>query len=91
MAGFEAAPSHLSVPAATGAVDLGPLCRADFKVSEGATGVCGAVADFAAPPLVRELFRKTSLKDMFRSVEANAVKVGFPPISPLFVLSFFSF
>nr|CCI55448.1 PH01B001E05.4 [Phyllostachys edulis] len=73
-AGSEEAPSLVSAPAAMGAVDLGPLCHADFKVSEGTAGVCEAVADFTAPPLVWELFQKTSLKDMFQSVETNAVK-----------------
>lgn len=55
-------------------MDLGPMCRADFRVSEGASQVCGAVADFAAPPLLRELFRRMPLAEMLRGIEANAVK-----------------
>lgn len=35
----------------------------------------GVVADFAASPLLRELFRRMPLKDMLLSIEANAVKV----------------
>lgn len=58
---------------------MGLLCPVDFKVSEGAVGVCEEVAHFTAPSLVRVLFWNTSLKDMFQSVEANAVKVGLPP------------
>ena len=50
------------VMATMSAVNLGPMCRNDFKVSEGAVVVCGVVADFAAPPLVRELLRKASLR-----------------------------
>lgn len=61
----EAALAPTLSPAAVGTVDLGPLCPADFRVSEGDVRVCEAVTDFAAPPLVRELFQKTYPKDMF--------------------------
>ena len=76
-AGSTSAPSGIPVPAATSAVDLGPMCRNDFKVSVGAAVVCEAIADFAAPPLVRELLVKASLKDIFASIEANTTKVSF--------------
>lgn len=59
-----------------GTVDLGPLRRVNFKVSEGAAEVYGAVADFATPSLVWELFQRMPLKDMLQTIEANAVKVG---------------
>lgn len=75
-ASSEAAPSPATTPATTGTADLGPLCPADFKVSAGATRVCKEVTHFAAPSYARELFRKMSLKEMFRSMEANAAKVG---------------
>lgn len=86
----EAIPSSAAAPAATGTEDLGLLCPTNFKVSEGAAGVCEEVAHFAAPPIVRELFRKTSLKDMFQSVEANAVNVARPPILLFLFFLFFT-
>ena len=49
----------------------------DFKVTPGAAAVCKAVADFAAPSFVRELFENAPLKDMFASIEANAARVSF--------------
>ena len=66
-----------SVPARGGPVtaDVGLMCRNDFKVSAGAASVCAAIADFATPPLVRDLFENASLKDMFAGIEANAAKV----------------
>lgn len=39
--GSEAARSLALASATIGTVDLGPLCRADFKVSKGFVGVCG--------------------------------------------------
>ena len=67
--------SPTPVAAAVGTMDLGPMCRADFKVSKGTTEVCGAVGDFVAAPLLQKLFRKMPLGEMLQSIEANAVKV----------------
>ena len=61
-AGAPRLPAPATVTAGT--VDLGPMCRADFKIREGAAAVCEAVGDFAAPPLLQELFRKMPLRDM---------------------------
>ena len=77
-AGSELMPSAVLALAAMGVVDLGPMCRNDFKVSAGATIVCEVIANFAAPSFVRELLVKASLKDMFASIKTNAVKVSFP-------------
>ena len=56
--------------------DVGLMCRNDFKLSAGASSVCASIADFATPPLVRDLFEKASLNEMFAGIEANAAKVG---------------
>ena len=82
---------HSAAPAAaaTGAVDLGPMCCANFKVSEGAAEVCRAVGDFAAPSLLRELFRKMPLRDVLQSIEANTAKVARPPILRWFFFLYF--
>ena len=72
--------------ATAGTVDLGPMCPADFKISEGAAAACGAIRDFATPPLLPELFRKMPLRDMLRSVEVNAVKVCLCPVICFIVL-----
>ena len=61
------------------------MCRNDFKLSEGAAAVCASIADFASPPLVRDLFVKSSLQDMFAGIEANAAKVCFCCLQVLFV------
>ena len=70
-----AAPS--AVPSAVRPVtaNVGAMCRNDFKLSEGAAGVCESIADFASPAEVRDLFVKTSLENMFDGIEANAAKV----------------
>ena len=73
--GPDVVPSPGTAANAVGTVYLGPMCPADFKVSEGAAGVVEAVGDFCAPPLLRELFRKATLRDMIWGIEANAVKV----------------
>lgn len=62
--------------AAAGLANLGPLVSSDFKVSAGAAAVCEEVSNFTAPPCVSELFKRWSTQAMFRSMEANAVKVG---------------
>ena len=66
-----AAPSV--TPSAT--ANIGAMCRNDFKVSEGAAGVCASIADFASPAEMRDLFVKASLDNMFTGIEANAAKV----------------
>ena len=82
--------SSATAAAAVGTVDLGPMCPADFRISEGAARVVEAVGNFCAPPLLRELFRKATLRDMLRGIEANAVKVGFQRAgSPLFFICFY--
>ena len=55
--------------------NVGAMCRNDFKLSEGAAGVCASIADFASPAEMRDLFVKTSLQNMFAGIEANAAKV----------------
>ena len=76
---FESAPSaapSAAPPAAPSVTaDVGAMCRNDFKLSEGAAGVCASIADFASPTEVRDLFVKTSLPSMFAGIEANAAKV----------------
>ena len=73
-ANSEATPSS-AASAAVGSANLGPLCNVDFKVRPGAAEVYEEIARFGAPPLAQELFRKMSLSDMLRGVEANAAKV----------------
>lgn len=58
-------PAPAAASAVVGAVGLGLLCPADFRVSASAAGVCKEVANFAAQPCVRDLFRNMSLKAMF--------------------------
>lgn len=84
----EAVSPPASAVDAAGTVDLCPLCRADFKVIEGAAKLCGAVRDFASLPLLQELFRRMPMRDMLRSVEANAVKVGMHPTTAVVLLWF---
>ena len=67
----ESAPSV--VPSIT--ANVGAMCRNDFKLSEGAAGVCASIADFASPAKMRDLLVKTSLENMFTGIEANAAKV----------------
>ena len=73
--GSEAVPS-LGGPGAVGVVDLGPLCPADFKVRPEAARVFGEVAQFAAPPIIQDLFQRVSASDMLRMAEANAARVS---------------
>ena len=73
----ESAPSAAPAPGVMRTANVGAMCRNDFKVSESAAAVFAEIADFATPPLVRDLFEKTSLKDMFAGIEANASKVCF--------------
>lgn len=69
-----------------GPVDVLPMCNKDFMVSPGAAKVCGVVGDFVHLPLLSEFFKKMGLKDMVRSVEANAMKVCGCPATTSFVL-----
>ena len=69
--------------AAAGLANLGPLLPSDFRVSAGAASVCEEVCNFAAPPCVSELFKRWSKETMFRSMEANAMKVGSGPLALL--------
>ena len=62
--------------AATGVVNLGPLCSSDFRISPTAASVCEKASRFTAPLCVSELFKKWSPDKMFRSLEANAMKVA---------------
>ena len=71
----ESAPSAAPAPGDAVTANLGPMCRNDFKLSEGAAAVCASIADFASPAVVRDLFVKTSLQNMFAGIEANAAKV----------------
>ena len=47
----------------------------DFDVTAGAAAACRAVADFAAPSSVIDLFEDAPMSDMFASIEANAARV----------------
>ena len=67
------------------------MCPADFKISRGADGVCEAVGDFCAPPVLRELFRKVPLRDMLRNIEANAVKVDLCPVNLIIYIFYYYF
>ena len=62
--------------AAADLANLGPLRSSDFKISSGAAAVCEEVSNFTAPPCVSELFKKWSTQRMFRSLEANTMKVS---------------
>ena len=70
-----AAPSAAPSVAPSVTANVGAMCRNDFKLSEGAAGVCASIADFASPAEMRDLFVKTSLENMFTGIEANAAKV----------------
>ena len=89
--------STLRVTAVAGAVNLGRMRLSDFEVTAGAAAACKAVADFAVPSSVLELFEDAPLKDVFASIEANAARVRFDyyaySFSPilLFVCVTFSF
>ena len=61
---------------AVGTADVGLLCTQDFKISPEAASVCEEVTRFAALACLSELFRRMPTEKMFRSIEANAMRVS---------------
>lgn len=57
--------------------NVGALCALDFKISDGAASVCEEVGGFAAPPYLNVLFDRVPVDRMFRTIEANAMKVSY--------------
>ena len=57
--------------------NVGALCALDFKISDGVASVCEEVGGFAAPPYLNVLFDRVPVDRMFRTIEANAVKVSY--------------
>ena len=57
--------------------NVGALCALDFKISDGVASVCEEVGGFAALPYLNVLFDRVPVDRMFRTIEANAVKVSY--------------
>ena len=64
---------------AAGAAGVGLLCTKDFKFSPGVASVCAEVGRFVAPPDLSALFSRMPVDQMFRSIEANAMRVSAEP------------
>ena len=61
---------------AAGAASVGLLCTQDFKVSPAVASVCAEVGGFVAPPCLSRLFERMPVDQMFRAIEANALRVS---------------